>query len=623
MDQRIIDALVEPTDLHVLNNEELALVAQEIRDQIIATTSQTGGHVASSLGAVEAIVALHAELNCPHDKIVYDVGHQAYAHKMLTGRLPRFDSLRTHGGLSGFPNPGESSYDVHYSGHASDSLSVALGLVKARDLRGTDERVVAVIGDASISGGMAFEALNQIGLEHARMVIVLNDNEMSISSNVGALARHFGELRASSEYQESRAFLREQLDRRGQLSQAAHAALHSMKSSAKHFFLPDRSMVYEQLGITCMAPVDGHDIAALRRALRSALNSYGPTLVHVVTKKGAGYPPAENAPERFHLVGAFDPATGEAAEQAADTRYMDVFGEAAVREARADGHVVAITAAMEAGTGLSAFAREFPSRFVDVGISEEHAVGLAGGLALGGDKPLVAIYSTFLQRALDQIIVDVALPRLDVVFCVDRAGLVGADGQTHNGMFDLVYMRMIPNMRVLAPSCARELTDALHTALALGGPFAIRYPRGACADPVPEGEPCVLPEGVSRLVREGDDVAILAFGSMVRPALGAAKLLAAEGVQARVVDMRWVKPLDRAAIRAAAGTKLVVTVEEGVLAGGVGEGVARVLSSEGLCVPTLHLGIPDTFVMQGTVAELHRELGLDADGIAASVRARL
>ena len=624
MAERLIDSISSPADLKALSDADLALVAQEIRDQIISTTSKTGGHVGSSLGAVEIILAVHAEVNSPSDKVVFDVGHQAYAHKILTGRLADFDTLRQYGGISGFPKPGESTHDVHPSGHASDSLSVALGLAKARDLRGGRERVVAVIGDAAISGGMAFEALNQIGQDQTQMVIILNDNEMSISPNVGALMHHFGEIRASNDYREKRDFLQQQMESAGPVARAALDLGRTWKDSAKHFFLPEYSMIFEQLGITCTPPIDGHNIGELRRTLRKVLHTHGPTLVHVVTKKGAGYGPAMERPETFHGVGPFDIASGKTlASCDGAPKYMDVFGSALVREARLDGDIVAITAAMKGGTGLAPFAEEFPHRFIDVGISEEHAVGLASGLAAGGKKPVVAIYSTFLQRAIDQMAVNVALCGFDVVFCIDRAGLVGDDGPTHNGIFDLVYTRMIPGMRVLVPSDEAELVNSLHTALALQGPVAIRYPRGCGRGVAVPDKPVELPVGVSRELRAGDDVALLAFGTMVEQALDAAELLAGKGVSARVVDMRWAKPLDVEAVRAAAGTRLVVTLEEGVVSGGVGEGILGVLAREGLQVPALVLGLPDGFTPQGKVGRLYAELGLDAQGIAASVLGRL
>ena len=621
--QRILDMISSPADLKLLSNEELSILAGEIRQEIVATTSKTGGHVASSLGAVEIILALHAELDCPTDKIVFDVGHQAYAHKLVTGRLAGFETLRTYGGVSGFPKPTESPYDVHFSGHASDSLSVALGLAQARDMAGTDEKVVALIGDASLSGGMAFEALNNIGQAQTPMVVILNDNEMSISHNVGALMKHLGSMRASAQYRQARDNVQEHLESSGPMGKAITSLGRNMKESLKQFVIP-HSMIFEQLGIVCTTPLDGHNIGQLREMLRTVLNADGPVLMHVVTRKGEGYTPARRNPEKFHGISPYNIATGEVVKSGKPSapKYTNVFGDALVAEAKADDRIVAITAAMKGGTGLDAFAEQFPDRFIDTGIAEEHAVGFAGGLAAGGRKPVVAIYSTFLQRAIDQMIINVALPKLDVVFAIDRAGIVGADGPTHHGVFDLVYARMIPNMRVLAPSDEAELVNGLHTALQMGGPFAVRYPRGEAEGvPLPE-VPEVLPEGKSRVVREGDDVAVLAFGRMVAQAKAAAELLADQGISARVVDMRWVKPLDKSAIAQAAETKLVVIVEGGVVAGGVGEGVLGEMAAMGLHTPAMTLGIDDKFVTQGSVNMLLHDLGLDAEGIAKAVKAR-
>lgn len=622
-EHRILDVVESPADLKVLSEEELGILAQEIREQIVATTSKTGGHVASSLGAVEIILAVHSLIDAPKDKIVFDVGHQAYAHKLITGRRDRFDTLRSYHGISGFPRPSESPYDTHPSGHASDSLSVATGLAKARLLKGTDEKIVAIIGDASLSGGMAFEALNYMGQEQLPLVVILNDNEMSISRNVGALMRHLGNMRATSQYRDAREALQARLESSGVAGRALAAFGKNVKESMKQFVIP-QSMIFEHLGIVCTAPIDGHNIHELRETLALVLAMDAPVLMHVVTKKGAGYEPALRDPERFHGVGPFDIRTGAStAAPSSAPSYTSVFGAALVREAQADENVVAITAAMEGGTGLKPFAAAFPDRFVDVGIAEEQAVGMASGLAAGGKKPVVAIYSTFLQRAIDQMIIDVALPNHNVVFAIDRAGVVGNDGPTHHGVFDLVYTRMVPNMRVLAPSNEAELACALHTALTLGGPFAVRYPRGAGEGvPVPE-EPAVLEEGRARLVREGSDVALLAFGRMVSSASAAADLLAEQGVSARVLDMRWVKPLDAQAIADAAQTGLVVTVEDGVIAGGAGAGVLEELARQGLCPRTLALGIDDEYVMQGKTELLMRDLGLDAAGIAQRVLAAL
>lgn len=621
--KRILDAISSPADLKLLNNNELAILAQEIREEIISTTSETGGHLASSLGAVEIILAIHSVLNCPYDRVVFDVGHQAYAHKLITGRLDKFSTLRSFGGLSGFPKPDESPYDAHPSGHASDSLSVALGLAQARDLAGENQKIVAVIGDASLAGGMAFEALNHIGQAQTPMVIILNDNEMSISRNVGALKRHLSYMRASTRYRQTRDSVQEALENGGAAGSALVGFVHNAKESVKQFVVP-HSMMFEQLGIVCTAPVDGHDIGLLKETLQNVLDADGPVLVHVVTRKGAGYEPAQRNAEKFHGIAPFDIKTGEVKKKPSNIpSYTSVFGKALVREAHNDSRVVAITAAMKGGTGLDAFAEEFPQRFIDVGIAEEHAVGLASGLALGGRKPVVAVYSTFLQRAIDQMIINNALPDLDVVFAVDRAGVVGEDGPTHHGVFDLAYVRMIPNMRVLAPSDEAELVCALHTALNLGGPFVIRYPRGAAEGAAIPENPEVFEEGRARVLREGQDVAILAFGQAVSCAKSAADLLAKSGVQARVVDMRWVKPLDTHEISRATQTKLVVTVESGVIAGGAGQAVLGEMAQMDCMAHVLNLGIPDKFVPQGAPKELLHSLCLDAEGIASSILERL
>ena len=619
---RILDAIGSPQDVHCLTLEELEILCAELRAEIVNTTAHTGGHLASSLGAVEIIVALHSLLNCPKDRIVFDVGHQAYAHKLLTGRLERFSTLRQIDGISGFPNPLESAYDAHASGHASDSLSVALGLAKARQLSGGCEKVVAVIGDAALGGGMAFEALNHIGQEQIPMVIVLNDNEMSISRPVGALVRHLGRMRATTAYRETRDQMQAMMEDKP-FGQTMVDLGRKAKDSLKQFIIP-HSMIFEQLGITCTTPINGHDLAELRDVFSRVLETNGPVLVHVVTKKGHGYDPAQNNPELFHGVGPFDIAHGTLIKKAdANPTYTSVFGRALCDEAQRDERVVAITAAMLDGTGLAPFAKAYPERFFDTGITEEHAVGLASGLSLGGKKPVVAIYSTFLQRALDQIIIDNALIENHVVFAIDRAGVVGDDGPTHQGAFDIAYLRMIPNMRMLAPSNEAELVHALHTALALDGPVALRYPRGeGTGAPLPD-EPELLEVGRGIERRAGSDVTVLAFGRLVNEAVLAADALAEEGVSVRVVDMRWVKPFDEGAVREAAQTKLVVTLEEGALSGGVGQGIVAYMAMQGLRTPALTLGLPDRFIEQGKVPQVFARLGLDAQGIASAIRSRL
>ena len=619
--QKILDSIKSPADLKGLSDADLGILAMEIRTKIIETTSKTGGHVASSLGAVELILALHSVLNAPKDRILFDVGHQAYAHKLVTGRVDVFETLRSYGGISGFPRPSESEYDTHPSGHASESLSVASGLAKAKLINGTNEKIAVVIGDASLAGGMAFEALNYIGHQQLPIVIVLNDNEMSISRNVGALMKHLGNIRATTQYRDAREAFQERLENGGRTFNAFAEFGKRAKESMKQMILP-QSMIYENLGIVCTPPIDGHDISSLKDTFKLVSEFDGPVLVHAVTKKGAGYSPAEAEAERFHGVGPYDPLTGSPKSSSSSVTPTKVFGERIVAEAEHNRNIVAITAAMEGGTGLKEFRRRFPDRFIDVGIAEEQAVAMASGLAIGGKIPVVAVYSTFLQRAIDQMIIDVALPKLHVIFALDRAGLVGDDGPTHHGQFDIAYLRMIPNMAILAPSGAKKLSDSLHTAISMDGPVAIRYPRGS-SEKISADEdltPRELEIGKSEVAREGKDVSILAFGRMVNVALSAAEILWEQGIDCRVVDMLWVKPLDVDAIRDAADTKLIVTVEEGVIAGGAGEGVIEKLSEMRLNVPTLLLGIHDSFVMQGDSKLLLRDMGLDGEGIAESIK---
>lgn len=618
---RILDSIDAPDKLKLLTDEELGILAGEIREEIIQVTSQTGGHVASSLGAVEIILAVHSLIDSPRDRFLFDVGHQSYAHMLVTGRLKEFSTLRQYKGLSGFPKPQSNVHDVHPSGHASDSLSVACGLARARDLRGTNEKIVTLIGDASLAGGMAFEALNDLGQAQTPMVIILNDNEMSISRNVGAMAKHLGALRVNNNYRKSRDSMQDFVESSfGPAGKAFIKFGKSAKDSLKQFVIPD-TMLFEQLGIICTPPVDGHNIPALKTTLRRALASDVPVLVHVVTKKGAGYAPAEADPSRFHGVGPYDIATGKSTKSSSSTMtYTQAFTHAFEQEAAKDSSICAISAAMVDGTGLRHFANEHPDRVFDVGIAEAHAVGMASGLALGGQKPVVALYSTFLQRAIDQVIINVALCNLDVVFAIDRAGLVGDDGPTHHGMFDMALLRSIPNMRIIAPSNEAELVHALHTALMLPGPVALRYPRGSAQGVSMPQDALYMKPGCARVVREGTDAAILAFGRMVSYALDAAELLEAQGKSVRVVDMRWVKPLDVSAIQQAAQTGVVVTVEDGVFCGGAGEGVMEILQEQGLNPTSKVLGIPDTFVEQGNVDQLFADLGLDASGIANTIR---
>lgn len=616
MGTRILDSIQSPDALSLLSVEELEILASEIRQEIIEVTSKNGGHVASSLGAVEIILAAHSQLHSPHDRFLFDVGHQSYAHMLVTGRVDEFDTLRTYKGLSGFPKPQSNPHDVHPSGHASDSLSVAYGLARARDLRGGDEKIVTLIGDASIAGGMAFEALNDIGQAQTPMVIILNDNEMSISRNVGALAKHLGDVRMSSGYRNSRDSMQDFMEH--QMSAAGKMMLRlgrNAKDSLKQFVLPE-STLFEKLGIICTPPVNGHDIALLQRMIRSALDADAPVLIHAVTKKGAGYEPAERKPSTFHGVGPYSIATGEVLPKA-DKRptYTQAFTNALTKEMEHDKRVVAVTAAMVDGTGLRPIVDKFPDHVFDVGIAEGHAMGMASGLALGGLKPVVCLYSTFFQRAVDQTIIDVALANTDVVIAIDRAGLVGDDGPTHHGMFDMALLRMIPGMRVLAPSDERELAAALHTALTLPGPVAFRYPRGAAAGVEQTEEPEFLEEGKARLLKEGSDAYILSFGRMLKTAQEAADLLAGKGISCGVVDMRWIKPLDLDMIAKAAQTKFIITLEDGVVMGGAGQGVEAALQKIDKEATVVTLGLPNAFVEQGKVDLLFADLGLDAQGV--------
>jgi 1-deoxy-D-xylulose-5-phosphate synthase len=631
--------------LRAASVSQLNKLAARIRKRLIKVTSVNGGHLASSLGAVELILALHRVYDFPVDHLVFDVGHQSYAHKLITERALDFDTLRTYRGLSGFPRREESSFDTHDAGHASDSLSIALGLALARDLNNTSERIVVLIGDAALSGGMAFEALNQIGHLGIDMTIVLNDNEMSISPSVGALSLYLGKARMSKPYTALRDTVEDRMSSAGRVGRFLVNAGETAKGSFKKLMVP--GTFFEDMGITTIGPIDGHNIDAVSEALRVSQKTVGPVLIHTVTQKGRGYAPAEMQPDVFHGVSGYDPATGSPhSKPVGDPTFTEVFSQALLAEAKTNPNIVAITAAMTDGTGLAPFKATFPNRFFDVGIAEEHAVALAGGLAIGGKLPVVAIYSTFLQRALDQIIIDVALQKQQVVFCVDRAGLVGEDGSTHHGLFDLAYLRSVPGLRIMAPADRHQFQDAFCTALTLeGGPVALRYPRGevpalasdgleetagtADASKKTAGEqtlrsPQILPVGKAIKLRDGNDVCLLAVGRMVEQARHAALLLAECGIEAAVYNMLWVKPLDEAAVVQAAHAPLVVTLEEGTIIGGFGSAVLEALAraslkERSLQTRVLNIGIPDDFVGHGRIEQLFEELGLTAPQIAERI----
>jgi len=615
----LLDSLTGPSDLRTLDYRELEVLAEEIRAVIIDSVARCGGHLAPSLGVVELTLALHRVFDSPRDRIVWDVGHQSYAHKLVTGRREAFRNLRCRGGCSGFTRRDESPHDVVDAGHASTAISYALGLATARDLSGEDFEVVAVIGDGALTGGLAYEALNQAGALKKHLIIVLNDNGMSISRNVGAMSTYLTQLRLNPRYVRVKGGIKEIVESVPLVGAPTDRLIHSLKERVKNFLIPE--FIFEELGIKYVGVVDGHDIRAMEKDLGLARGVEGPVLIHVVTRKGKGYPPAEREPDLYHGVGPFDVETGKFKTGGASPTFTETFGRVMCEMARQEPRLVAITAAMKLGTGLDDFAALFPSRFFDVGIAEQHAVTLAAGLALGGYRPVVSIYSTFLQRAFDQLVQEVCLQNLPVIFTLDRSGLVGEDGPTHHGAFDLSYLRMLPNMTVMAPSDQEELRDMMWAALEVKGPVAIRYPRGSGSSREVDSRPRPLEMGRSRVVREGEgEVTIIAVGRMVGIALEAAEVLARRGVEAEVVNARFVKPMDEDMVRdRAERRRLLVTLEENVLHGGFGEAVAVLLQEEGAGCRLLRLGLPDRFVEHGKVEELFASLGLDPTSVAGTV----
>ncbi len=621
-DERVLATIRSPEDLKVLDGDQLEALAADIRRTLIETVSTTGGHLAPNLGVVELTLGLLRAVDVPHDKVIFDVGHQSYVYKLLTGRLERFSTLRQYGGVCGFPKRSESPYDVFDTGHASNSISVALGMACARDDVGGDEQIVAVIGDGSLTGGMAFEGLNHAGHLGVDLTVILNDNEMSISENVGALASYLGRVRLDTRYQRLRDDVESTVARIPGVGPAIVAAGEAAKQSFKQLVVP--GMLFEELGWKYVGPINGHDVQKVQDAVSWARNAGGPVLIHAVTHKGQGYSFAEENPDLFHGVAPFEISTGTVNGEGGPPTFTEVFGAAIVAEAEADDRICAITAAMPTGTGLDDFAVRFPERFYDVGIAEQHAVGLAAGLATGGRLPVVAVYSTFLQRAFDQVIMDVCLQDLHVVFCLDRAGLVGQDGPTHHGVFDLTYLRAIPNLMIMAPADEAELVDMLHTALAADGPVAIRYPRAKGTGVALPAVPSVLEAGRAQVRAEGSDVALLAIGRMTATAEATAELLEARGTSTSVVNMRWVKPLDLEAVTwAAEGHDLIVTLEENTCLGGFGAAVLEAASDLALTCPVMHLGIPDCFVTHGATDKLLSDVGLTASAVRDAVVGRL
>lgn len=604
-----------PEDLKNLKIAELEELAAEIRNYMIRTVADTGGHLAPNLGVVELALALHSTFQSPRDRIIWDVGHQSYPHKLLTGRWDRFPTLRRYRGLSGFPKPAESEHDPFGTGHSSTSISAALGLALARDFYGGNYKVIAVIGDGAFTGGMAYEALNHAGHVKTDLIVILNDNKMSISSNVGAMSDYLGRIRSDPKYSRLKAEFEQMLNRVPLVGKKMVESAERLRGGLKYLITP--GMIFEELGLTYFGPVDGHNIAALKRTLRQAARMKGPVLVHVLTEKGKGYHYAEAAPERFHGIGPFDLDNGLPRSKKKSLTYTEVFGNTMLKLAAENPKIVALTAAMAGGTGLSRFAELYPQRFYDVGIAEQHAAGLAAALAAGGLKPVFAVYSTFLQRAYDQMIHDVCLQKLPVVFAIDRAGIVGEDGETHQGIFDLSYLRSIPGMAVMAPRNEDELQHMLYTALhGAPGPSALRYPRDK-GEGVALKEPHLLPWGQGELLREGKDLLVAAAGTVVNAALAAAeRLFNEEGIDAAVINARFVKPLDEKLILEwAARCGRVLTVEENTLVGGFGSAVLELLSKRGLVLPVRRLGIDDRFVEQGPRPLVLSLYGLDAEGI--------
>ncbi len=626
--QSVLAGVNFPRDIRKLTITDLQSLAEEIREMMIETVSRQGGHLASSLGTVELTLALHYVFDTPRDRLVWDVGHQAYAHKIITGRKERFATLRQKGGISGFPKREESPYDCFDVGHSGTSISAAAGMAEARCLKGEDFRIIAVIGDGSMSAGMAFEGLNWTGDRHKNLIIILNDNEMCISPNVGALSSHLNRIMTGQTVNRLRAEVKTFLRSVPGIGEQMLKFSRQVEESLKTFFVP--GAIFEELGFTYVGPLEGHHLDHLIKTLENVRQLPGPVLVHVVTQKGKGYKYAEDDPSRFHGIPPFDIETGEpvaAGSPPPAPSYTSVFGRTIVTLAREEARIVAITAAMSEGTGLDRFAGEFPGRFYDVGMAEQHGVTFAAGLATQGFIPIVAIYSTFMQRAYDQIIHDVCLQKLPVVLAMDRGGFVGADGPTHHGLFDFAFLRAIPNIVVMAPKDENELQHLMKTAVTCGRPAALRYPRGKGVGATLDDKPRAIPVGKGEILRDSPEaaLAVVAIGSCVYPALSAAETLQAEGIPIRVINARFVKPLDAELLcQTAMSIKRIVTVEENTLMGGFGSAVLELFAERGFAgVVVRRLGIPDEFAQHATQKELRRLYGIDAEGIAAAVREML
>ncbi len=613
-----LEKINSPEDLKKLNTVELARLAEEIRPYIIKVVSRTGGHLSSNLGVVELTIALHYVFDAPNDKIIWDVGHQCYTHKILTERKGKFDTLRQDEGLSGFPSRKESVYDVFDTGHASNSISIAVGLAEAQKKADKKQKIVAVIGDGSLTGGMSFEALNHAGHLKSNIIVVLNDNEMSISKNIGALSSYLNKIMTGEFVSNVREEIKNILKNIPAVGDKVYKAARHLEETIKGFVTP--GMLFEALGFQYVGPVDGHNLNHLIDNLKNVKRLKGPVLIHVVTKKGKGYTYAEDDPARFHGVSTFEMKTGNSIDNGSYT-YTDVFGDTIIELAKKDERIIAVTAAMGLGTGLEKFSQFFPERFYDIGIAEQHGVTFAAAMALGGLKPIVAIYSTFLQRAYDQIVIDVCLQNLPVVFAIDRSGIVGQDGPTHHGTFDISYFRHIPNMVLMSPKDKNELRQMIYSAYLYERPVAIRYPRGEAQGVKIDEDFKEIPIGRWEILREGEDVAIIACGNTVYPAIAAARELEEEGIHSSVINGRFIKPMDRnMLVDLATHTKKILTVEEGAVIGGFGSGVMELLSEEGIAMPVKSIGIPDIFLSHGSQKMLRKQIGLDQEGIKRVIK---
>lgn len=613
----ILERINQPNDIKNLNWDELDVLAAEIREFLVEKVSKNGGHLASNLGVVELTIAMHMAYDLPKDRMIWDVGHQAYTHKILTGRKEGFDTLRKYGGMSGFPKRNESDCDAFDTGHSSTSISAGLGYVEARKILGEDYNVVSVIGDGSLTGGMAYEALNNAAQADGNYVIILNDNNMSISENVGGMSRYLDGIRTNHFYNELKKGVTSTLNKIPVVGKEIASKIRKTKNSIKQLLVP--GMFFEDMGITYLGPVDGHDIKGLYRTLKEAQRMDHAVLVHVLTEKGRGYAPAEKNPSKFHGISPFHIETGETVEVKVKDTYTDVFGKVICKVGEQNEKVVAITAAMKDGTGLVHFGRKYPDRFFDVGIAEEHAVTFAAGLAAAGLKPVFAVYSAFLQRGYDQIVHDVCMQNLPVVFAIDRAGLVGSDGETHQGAYDIAYLNHIPNMTLLSPKNKWELADMIRFAAQHNGPIALRYPRGTAYDGLKEYR-TPIEYGKSEVIYEEAEIAIFSVGHMMEVALDVYRNLKEQGYSCSLINARFVKPMDETLLaKMAENHTMFVTIEDGIKAGGYGEKVETFVYRNQLPVKVIVNAIPDQYVEQGSIAQLRKEIGLDAQSIVEKV----